>query len=108
MEVEHEDLVTITNADLFETWVSVGKQKNEAVASKIMFLLGIDTNECPVAIETEISRISLFFCLTDKNKWEKCGRMRSAFLKKNEAWLKLHFPFQKPLDYSCYKIRIYY
>ncbi|VEN58754.1 unnamed protein product [Callosobruchus maculatus] len=28
MEVEHEDLVTITNADLFKTWVSIGKPIN--------------------------------------------------------------------------------
>lgn len=84
-------MVSITNGDLFETWVSINKEKKEAVATKIMFLLEIDTNNCPESIEQEINRISQFFCLTAKKKWEQCSRTRSSFLKKNGVWLKLNF-----------------
>lgn len=48
----------------------------------------IDLNECPEIIQRETNRISEYFCLTVKSKWEKCSRMRSTFIKKNEVWLK--------------------
>lgn len=87
------DLVTGTNADIFDAWVTNKIQKIQAVASKIKFLLNIDVNECPETIEAEINRTSKYFCLTVKNKWKQCARMRSTFLKKNEVWLKQRFTF---------------
>lgn len=77
----------IKNYDLLAIWIPSDKKKKlSANISKLNNILKI-ADECPVAVEEKIDKISNNYCLALAKKWKDCFRCKKYLVQRHSEWL---------------------